>query len=29
VTEAGFEDFRPHAYGSVLVFNARKRPAAR
>jgi ubiquinone/menaquinone biosynthesis C-methylase UbiE len=26
VTEAGFEDFRPHAYGSVLVFSARKRP---
>jgi ubiquinone/menaquinone biosynthesis C-methylase UbiE len=27
VVEAGFEDFRPHAYGSVLVFRARKRPA--
>jgi ubiquinone/menaquinone biosynthesis C-methylase UbiE/uncharacterized protein YbaR (Trm112 family) len=27
VFEAGFEDFRPHAYGSVLVFSARKRPA--
>jgi len=27
VVEAGFEDFRPHAYGSVLVFSARKRPA--
>jgi len=27
VAEAGFEDFRPHAYGSVLVFSARKRPA--
>jgi SAM-dependent methyltransferase len=25
--EAGFEGFRPHAYGSVLVFSARKRPA--
>lgn len=25
-TEAGFEDFRPHAYGSVLVFSAHKRP---
>jgi len=24
VSEAGFEDFRPHAYGSVLVFSARK-----
>jgi ubiquinone/menaquinone biosynthesis C-methylase UbiE len=24
VTEAGFEDFRPHAYGSILVFSARK-----
>jgi SAM-dependent methyltransferase len=23
--EAGFEDFRPHAYGSILVFSARKR----
>ena len=28
VVEAGFEDFRPHAYGSVLVFSARKTPAA-
>jgi len=27
VVEAGFEDFRPHAYGSILVFSARKRPA--
>jgi hypothetical protein len=27
VVEAGFEDFRPHEYGSVLVFSARKRPA--
>jgi ubiquinone/menaquinone biosynthesis C-methylase UbiE len=27
VVEAGFEDFRPHTYGSVLVFSARKRPA--
>ncbi|MGB9234393.1 MAG: methyltransferase domain-containing protein [Terriglobales bacterium] len=27
VGEAGFEDFRPKAYGSVLVFSARKRPA--
>jgi len=26
VIEAGFEDFRPHAYGSVLVFSARKGP---
>src|SRR5208282_420733 len=26
VAEAGFEDFHPHAYGSVLVFSARKRP---
>ncbi len=25
VVEAGFEDFRPHAYGSILVFSARKR----
>jgi ubiquinone/menaquinone biosynthesis C-methylase UbiE len=24
VVEAGFEDFRPHTYGSVLVFSARK-----
>jgi ubiquinone/menaquinone biosynthesis C-methylase UbiE len=22
---AGFEDFRPHAYGSILVFSARKK----
>jgi ubiquinone/menaquinone biosynthesis C-methylase UbiE len=29
VCEAGFEDFRPHAHGSVLVFSARKRPAER
>jgi ubiquinone/menaquinone biosynthesis C-methylase UbiE/uncharacterized protein YbaR (Trm112 family) len=28
VAEAGFEDFRPHAYGSVLVFSSCKRPAA-
>jgi len=27
VAEAGFEDFCPHAYGSVLVFSARKKPA--
>jgi SAM-dependent methyltransferase len=27
VAEAGFGDFRPHAYGSILVFSARKRPA--
>ncbi len=27
VAEAGFENFRPHAYGSVLAFGARKRPA--
>jgi ubiquinone/menaquinone biosynthesis C-methylase UbiE len=27
VVEAGFQDFRPHAYGSVLVFSARKRSA--
>jgi len=27
VADAGFEDFRPHTYGSVLVFSARKRPA--
>ena len=27
VAEAGFEDFRSHAYGSVLVFSARKGPA--
>jgi len=25
VPEAGFEDFRPHAYGSILVFSARKK----
>jgi len=29
VAEAGFEGFSPHAYGSVLVFSARKRPAGR
>ncbi len=27
VAEAGFGDFCPNAYGSVLVFSARKRPA--
>ena len=27
VVEAGFEDFCPRTYGSVLVFSARKRPA--
>ena len=27
VAEAGFEDFRPHTYGSILVFGARKKPA--
>jgi len=27
VAEAGFEDFSSHAYGSILVFSARKRPA--
>jgi ubiquinone/menaquinone biosynthesis C-methylase UbiE/uncharacterized protein YbaR (Trm112 family) len=27
VVEAGFEDFRPHTYGSVLVFSSCKRPA--
>ena len=27
VAEAGFEDFCPHTYGSILVFGARKRPA--
>lgn len=27
VTEAGFEDFRPRFYGSIVVFSARKRPA--
>ncbi|HYA23473.1 MAG TPA: methyltransferase domain-containing protein [Terriglobales bacterium] len=26
VIDAGFEDFRPHTYGSVLVFSAHKRP---
>jgi SAM-dependent methyltransferase len=25
VAEGGFEDFRPHAYGSILVFSARKK----
>jgi ubiquinone/menaquinone biosynthesis C-methylase UbiE/uncharacterized protein YbaR (Trm112 family) len=25
VAEAGFEDFRPHPYGSILVFSARKK----
>jgi ubiquinone/menaquinone biosynthesis C-methylase UbiE/uncharacterized protein YbaR (Trm112 family) len=29
VAEAGFEDFHPHAYGSVLVFSAHKRLAER
>ena len=29
VAQAGFEDFCPHTYGSVLVFSARKRPAER
>lgn len=29
VIEAGFEDFRPHAYGSVLVFSVRKKTAER
>jgi ubiquinone/menaquinone biosynthesis C-methylase UbiE/uncharacterized protein YbaR (Trm112 family) len=29
VAEAGFEDFCPHTYGSVLVFSARKGPAER
>lgn len=24
LTEAGFDDFRPHAYGSIVVFSARK-----
>jgi len=28
VAEAGFQDFRPHAYGSIVVFSARKSPAA-
>ena len=27
VAAAGFEDFRPHAYGAILVFSGRKRPA--
>jgi ubiquinone/menaquinone biosynthesis C-methylase UbiE/uncharacterized protein YbaR (Trm112 family) len=27
VAEAGFEGFSPHAYGSIIVFSARKRPA--
>jgi SAM-dependent methyltransferase len=27
VAEAGFADFRPHAYGSIVVFSARKGPA--
>lgn len=27
VAEAGFEDFRPRVYGSILVFSARKGPA--
>ena len=27
VVEAGFEGFSSHAYGSILVFGARKRPA--
>ncbi len=27
VAEAGFEGFRPHTHGAVLVFSARKRPA--
>ncbi len=27
VAEAGFEEFRPHAHGAVLVFSARKRSA--
>ena len=27
VAESGFEGFSSHAYGSVLVFSARKRPA--
>jgi SAM-dependent methyltransferase len=26
VTEAGFEDFRSHLYGSIVVFSARKKP---
>ena len=26
VVEAGFEDFCPHTYGSILVFSARKKP---
>lgn len=28
VAQAGFEDFRPHTYGSIVVFSARKRPPA-
>ena len=27
VAEAGFADFRPHTYGSVVVFSARKKAA--
>ena len=27
VAEAGFEGFRPHMHGAVIVFSARKRPA--
>jgi hypothetical protein len=27
VAEAGFEGFRPHFHGSILVFSARKRSA--
>jgi hypothetical protein len=27
VAEAGFEDFRPHLHGSIVVFSARKRAA--
>jgi 2-polyprenyl-3-methyl-5-hydroxy-6-metoxy-1,4-benzoquinol methylase/uncharacterized protein YbaR (Trm112 family) len=27
VAAAGFQDFRPHTYGSILVFSARKIPA--
>lgn len=29
VAAAGFEDFRPHTYGSILVFSARKKQAPR
>jgi SAM-dependent methyltransferase/uncharacterized protein YbaR (Trm112 family) len=29
VAEAGFEDFSPHLYGSIVVIGARKRPAGR